>query len=154
MKGQSSVEFMIVAFLVVLGSFTVPKMINPVKSASRNVELGSQARFACDEIANAMNGISSSGMGAVDSLEVSISDNWTMEIEKDLPSVKIGVQIDGETVWMKNDLVYGFDNSLKNISSGSYIMIVERGGEEGISRSENKIYININPVLGGGRWRY
>ncbi|KXA91242.1 hypothetical protein AKJ57_01880 [candidate division MSBL1 archaeon SCGC-AAA259A05] len=156
MKGQSSAEFMIIiaAFLVVLASFTVPQMINPAKSISRNVKLGSQARSACDEIANAMNGISSSGTGAVDSLEVSISDNWTMEIEKKPPKVKIGVQIDGETVWINDNLVYGFDSSLKNIPAGSYIVIVERGGEEGIWESENKLYININPVLGEGRWRY
>lgn len=156
MRGQSSAEFMIIiaAFLVILAAFTVPQMINPAKSTSRDVKLGSQARFACDEIANAMNGISSSGTGAVNSLEVSIPDKWTVKTERDPPALKIGIQIDGETVWIKDNLVYGFDNSLKDIPAGSYVVIVEREGEEGIRRSEDKIYINVNPAQGGGKWRY
>ncbi|KXA94787.1 hypothetical protein AKJ65_03415 [candidate division MSBL1 archaeon SCGC-AAA259E19] len=156
MRGQSSAEFMIIiaAFLVVLASFTVPQIINPARSTSRDVKLASQARFACDEITNAMNGISASGTGAVDSLEVSIPDNWSMVIEKNPTRMKIGVQIDGETVWMEDNLVYGFDDSLRDIPPGSYVVIVERGGEEGIQKSGDRIYININPIQGGGEWRY
>lgn len=156
MRGQSSAEFMIIlaAFLVVLASFTVPQLINPAKDTSRDVKLGSQARFACDEIANAVNGISAGGTGAVDSFEISISEDWTLEIEKNPPSVKVGVQIDGETVWMKDNLVYGFEGSLGSVPDGSYVVIVERGGEEGLSRSGEKIYLNINPAQGGGEWRY
>lgn len=156
MKGQSSVEFLLLVatFLVVLATFTVPQMVNPVRSASQNLQAASQTKTACDEIANAINGVSSSRENSTDSLGASIPDNWSLKMESNPPTLKLGVQTGGEAVWTKSSLKYGYDQEVSDISAGSYIVIVEKGGTETITQTENKIYVRVNPSAGGGKWRY
>lgn len=151
MKGQSSVEFLLIVaiFLTVVASTTLPQMINPSRDASDSVQSGAQARNACDRIADTINSIVSSGENSVDSIDVSISDNWKLEMQSSPPKLIIKVGEEGLT--MKNDLKYGFEDS-KSASRGSYIIIVQKGGVEGVENSGNKISINLNPSSGGGEW--
>lgn len=156
MKGQSSAEFLLLvsAFLVVLAAFTVPEMVNPAKSTSRNLQAASQARTACDEIANAINGVSASGEDSTDSLGVSLSDNWTLKMEANPPALKLGVQTGEGVAWSESELKYGYNQEVSNIPAGSYVVIAERDENESIIKTENKVYVTINPSTGGGKWRY
>ena len=83
MKGQSSLEYLIIiaALLFLLGTFTVSHMFNPGQDTTQKVTSSSLASSACDSIANKINGVSTSGEGAVDSVRVNLIDDWALEIE-------------------------------------------------------------------------
>ena len=68
--------------------------------------------------------------------------------------LSLGVKNGGSLIWLKRGLVYAFEGDLSGIPSGRYTIIVEKGGTEGISRSDNRIFINVNPSSGDGRWEY
>lgn len=165
MRGQSAVEYMFIlaAVLAIFAAVTVPQMVNPAQEASRDVSRVSQARAAVDAIANAINGVYANSEGAVMTEVVSLDSGWELQIDNDPPKLKLGVSTSGGTEWVEDNLRYGFhnlglgglDNSLSNISSGSYAVIVEwtSEGAEGIDDSaldNDKIYIYINPAAGGG----
>lgn len=155
-KGQSSAEYLLVmaAFLAILASFTVPQMINPSRNASQNITSIGSARSACDEIASTMNGISTSGKDASDPITVSLLDKWSLETKSSPPSLKLGVKISGEMMWENCNLEYGFDDSISNIAKGTYVVVVRWGENNSLTKTENKIFINLNPNSGGGQWQY
>ncbi len=156
LKGQSSVEFLLVVavILLVLTTFTVTQMFNPSQNATQEVTSASLANSVADRIANAINGVSSGGEGTVDSVGVSLTDKWSLRVERDNQVLKIGVKTGKSVTWLESELIYAFNAELVDIPSGEYIVIVEKGGDEGISRSNNRIFINVNPSSGGGRWKY
>lgn len=126
-------------------------MINPGESATNEIQTLSQSRSACDEIANAIDGVVGSGHeNTMNSVAVSIPRSWNIQIEETPPSLMI--KISGENI--VNNLKYGFESENLDLGAGTYIVIVQIKSEESISRSRNKITININPCSGGGKWRY
>lgn len=165
MRGQSAVEYMFIfgAVLAVFAAVTVPQMVNPAKEASKDAFWVSQARAAVDVIANAINGVYANSERAVMTEVVSLDGNWELQIDNDSPKLRLGIATYSGTEWVEENLRYGFgnlglgglDNSLSNIPSGSYVVIVEWTSEEaeGIDDSaldNDKIYIFINPAAGGG----
>lgn len=152
MRGQGSIEYftIVAALLVVFAGVTITQLVNPTSEAAREGEQLAQARAASDKIANAINGVYGSSEGAVMTESIYLSRSWDLETNSD--NLQIGIEIDGEMRWAKSNLKYGFDDSISNISSGSYTVIVEWTGDEdeGITlvSENNKIYVYINP--GGG----
>ena len=136
---------MVAVFLVIVASFTAPYMINPARDASEKTVSVADTRAACDKLANSMNLIYNSGDNSVDSVGVSISQTWDLEIQSDPPILKMTVHVDGKSVEVKNKLDYGFDVSKTSLSPGYYTVTVVKKDTDGLTKSDNKIKISLNP---------
>jgi hypothetical protein len=153
MRGQSSIEYMFIVAVVlaIFGAVTFAQMINPTSEASRDTLRVSQARSACDAIANAINGVYGNAEGATKTVSVSLPATWNLHLIGSPPTLKLGVQTSRGIENVESNLKYAFDDSLLNISAGSYTVIVEWSGArtQGIDNraiENNKIYIYINPA--------
>lgn len=146
MRGQGSLEYLltVVVFLTILTSFTIPSMVNPSETTSEKIKSATRARSACDQIASAINNISKSGENATDTKSITLPENWSLEIEKDPPKLKIIIQINDETAKIKNDLDYGFSAS-KKLPHGKYKVIVKKSSKEKLVKSGDRIKIYLNP---------
>ncbi len=147
MKGQSSFEFlfMVAVFLIILTTFTVPYMINPAQSTAEKITATGGARSACDRIAKAINCVSGSGDNSADSIGISISKRWDLEITSDPPELSITLHTEGETVEIKSELDYGFNSGKISLNPRYYTVIVEKKNEDYLSKSENRVFISLNP---------
>ncbi|KUO39752.1 MAG: hypothetical protein AVW06_00245 [Hadesarchaea archaeon DG-33-1] len=153
MRGQSSLEYILIVglALILLASVTIARIVNPASKSASDVLRISQARSACDGIAGAMNGVYGNAQGATKTVWVHLSDIWDLQITKDPPKLRLSIRTSGGTENLEDNLRYGFDNSLLDIPAGSYAVVVDWSvDEEGITRSDNKIYIHINPLIGVG----
>ncbi|KXB00104.1 hypothetical protein AKJ42_01665 [candidate division MSBL1 archaeon SCGC-AAA261C02] len=153
MCGQGAIEYftIVAALIVVFAGVTITQMVNPFSESAREEEQLAQAQVASDTIANAINGVYANSEGAVITEFVNVSKSWSLDLNSD--NLRVGVEIDGEMEWKESSLEYGFDNSIPNISSGNYTVIVEwpSDGTENINldSANDKIYIYINPGGGG-----
>lgn len=149
MRGQGAIEYFIIvaAMLVLFASLTVSQMVDPTSAAARTSSQVAQARSAADTIANAINGVYANSEGAVMTEFISLSRTWDLKTNSD--NLQIGIEIDGEMKWAKSSLKHGFDDSISNISSGSYTVIVKWASDEAeeinLDPENNKIHISINP---------
>ena len=153
MRAQSSLEYMLIIglALIVLASITVARMVNPASESGSDVMRISQARSACDAIADAINGVYGSAQAATRTILVRLSDTWDLRTTKNPPKLMLSVGTSVGVENLESNLWYGFDNSLLNIPAGSYAVIVDwpTDGEDGITMVGDKIYIHINPPTGG-----
>ena len=152
MRGQSSLEYMLIIglALIVLASITVARMVNPASESGGDVMRISQARSACDAIADAINDVYGSAEGATRTVWVRLSDTWDLCTTKNPPKLRLSVGTSAGVENLESDLWYGIDNSLLNIPAGSYAVIVDwpAGGEQGVTRVGDKIFIHIDPPTG------
>jgi len=151
-RGQSSLEyvFIIGLALIVLASITLARMVNPASESSGDVMRVSQARSACDAIADAVNGVYGNALGATRTAWVYLSDTWDLRITKNPAKLRLSVTVSYGVENVDDNLMYAFDNSLLGIPAGNYAVIVDWPGSiDGITRTDNNIYIHINPPTGG-----
>jgi hypothetical protein len=150
-RGQSSLEYILIIglALIVLASITLAKMINPASEDAGDVIRVSQARSACDAIADAINGVYGNALGATRTTWVYLSDTWDLRITKNPPKLRLSVTVSYGVENVDDNLMYAFDNSLLGIPAGNYAVIVDWPGSiEGVTRTDNNIYIYINPPTG------
>ena len=152
MRGQSSLEYILIigVALIVLASITVARMVNPASESAGDVMIVSQARSACDTIADAINDVYGNAQGATKTVWVHLSEAWDLRTTKGPLKLRLSIGTSAGVENLESDLWYGFDNSLLNIPAGGYTVIVDWpiDGEEGIMRVNDKIYIHINPPAG------
>ncbi len=152
MKGQGSIEFMMIvaAMLVVSATFTHSQMLEPAGILSRETEDLARARIASDKIATGINRVFKNGEAARTTEFVKFSGIENLEITED--NVQISIFYDEERIWTKSSIEYGFENSLPSIFNDSYVVIFEwdTSKPEGIRllQENRKIYINIRPGEG------
>lgn len=149
MRGQAAVEYMLIAAAVfaIFGSITFAFMINPSQRGSDDTTRRAQVESACNAISNALNDVYSNAQGATKTVAVSMAGVWNISFVKNPPSLKMSISTSSGTENVYEDLRYSFDNSLTNIPSGNYTVIVEwwENKAEQVVKSGTKIYIRINP---------
>ncbi len=153
MRGQASIEYMVIVAvaLAIFASVTFAQIINPTSEASRDILRVSQARSACDAIANAINSVYGNAEGATKTVSVILLATWNLQLIESPSTLRLGIQTSRGIENIESNLRYAFDNSLLNISAGSYTVIVEWSSvrDQGIDNraiENNKIYIYINPL--------
>jgi len=149
MRGQAAVEYLLIfsAVLVIFATVTFGQMINPAQDAGRDTAYLSQARFAADAIAGAINSVYSNGKGAVKSVSFPMDYSWDLQLTEN--TLTISLEISSGTQNVQCNLKYGFDSSLQNLSVGTYTVIVEWSSVNNSFTQDNyKITINIKPVEG------
>jgi type 1 fimbria pilin len=138
------------ACLTIFAAVTFYQLLDPATDASRDTLFVSQARSACDAIADAINTVYSNGAGATRTVGIQLSNAWDLQLDNSENVLRIcfeNIRLEDKNVDnVESDLVYAFDNSLLNLSAGSYTVIVEWSSSQGITRIGDKIYIHINPV--------
>ncbi len=163
MRGQSAVEYLLIfsAVLVIFATVTFGQMINPAQEAGRDALYLSQARSAADAIAGAMDSVYANGQGAVKSVGFTMNCGWGLYLENagGEENVRINIETSERVENVRGSLRYGFNDSLQNLSAGTYTVIVEWPENvqinEGITPDapadieNNKIYIYIKPFGGG-----
>lgn len=152
MRGQGSIEYMLIVgvILAIFASVTFAQMINPTSETSSDAQRVSQARYACDAIANAINCVYGNAEGATKTVGVDLPATWNLHLIKDTSTLRLGIQTSRGVENVESNLRYAFDDLLLNISAGSYTVIVEWSGtrDQGIDDraiENKKIYIYINP---------
>lgn len=148
MRGQSSLEYLLIigVVFIMLASITVAKIINPASEGAGDVMRVSQARSACDAIVDAINGVYGNAQGATRTVWIYLSDIWDLQVFGNPPKLRLSIGTSYGTENVEDNLRYGFDNSLLDIPAGNYTVIVDWPADgEGLTRSDDKIYVHINP---------